>query len=141
MTWFTYLTGLVIFAIGAVSKFVIHLIEWQALLPLVFGLGYLTLAEGMRTSTGHKRTFLFLAILWSILALVSMIPLAKEGAALMTKDPQRPVEPAMRSELVMEHSGVMLVCAAYLMIAVVSFFRKQKQATPGSHEISTTPGR
>src|SRR5437868_1957917 len=123
MTWLTYLTGLIIFVIGAVCKFVLHLAEWQALLPLVFGLGYVTLAEAMRSFKKQDRLFLFLTILWSMVVLVAMIPLAKEGYALWTNDPARLNGPMMRSELVVEHTGVLAVTACYVLFATLIFFR------------------
>lgn len=141
MTWFTYLTGLIIFAIGAVSKFVLHLAEWQALLPLVIGLGYVTLAEGMRSTRKQKRAFIFLAVLWSIIVIVSMIPMAKEGFAIWTNDPARFNGPAVRLELITEHAGVLVICAIYFVVAVVALFRKPVQATPVVPDNSTTPSR
>lgn len=141
MTWFTYLTGLLIFAIGAVAKFVVHLAEWQALLPLVIGLGYVTLAEGMRSTVKQKRTFLFLSILWSIVVLVSMIPMAREGYALWTNDPARLNGPVMRSEVILEHAGVLIVTAIYFVVAVLVFLRKPAQASAAVPEISTRPSR
>ncbi len=141
MIWLTYLTGLIIFAIGAVCKFVVHLAEWQALLPMVFGLGYLTLAEGMRSSKKQSRLFLFLTILWSMVVLVAMIPLAKEGYAVWTNDPARMNGPVMRSELVIEHAGVLAVTACYLIFAVVLFFKNTVKATPATPASSTTPSR
>jgi hypothetical protein len=141
MTWFTYLTGLIIFAIGAVAKFVLQLGEWQALLPLVIGLGYVTLAEGMRSTKKQKRTFLFLAILWSIVVLVSMIPMVREGYAIWTNDPARLNRPAVRLELITEHAGVMIVSGIYLFIAVMALYRKPAQVSPGVPDNSTTPSR
>lgn len=141
MTWFTYLTGLIIFAIGAVAKFVLNLAEWQALLPLVIGLGYVTLAEGMRSTKKQKRVFRFLAILWSIVVLVSMIPMAKEGYAIWTNDPARLNRPAVRLELITEHAGVMLVSAFYLIVAVFTLYRKPSHAVPQVPDNSTTPSR
>ena len=140
MTWFTYLIGLIIFAIGAVAKFVLHLAEWQALLPLVIGLGYITLAEGMRSTKKRKRTFVFLATLWTIVVLVSMIPMAKEGYAIWTNDPARLNGPVMRSEVIMEHAGVLIVSAIYLLVAVMALYRKPV-ATPAVADNSTTPSR
>jgi len=141
MTWFTYLTGLIIFAIGAVAKFVLQLGEWQALLPLVIGLGYITLAEGMRSTKKQKRAFVFLAILWSIVVLVCMIPMAKEGYALWTNDPARLNRPAVRLELITEHAGVMFVSGFYLIVAVMALYRKPAQSTPAIPDNSTTPSR
>jgi hypothetical protein len=141
MTWFTYLIGLIIFAIGAVAKFVLQLAEWQALLPLVIGLGYVTLAEGMRSTKKQKRAFIFLAILWSIVVLVSMIPMVKEGYALWTNDPARLNRPAVRLELITEHTGVMFFSAFYLVVAVVTLYRKPAQATPVAPDNSTMPSR
>lgn len=141
MTWFTYLTGLLIFAIGAGCKFLIPLREWQALVPLVFGLGYLTLAEGMRAKPNLRRLFLFLSILWSIVVLVAMIPLAKEGLAVWNRD-AAVVEPrAMRSELVMEHAGVLVVSAIYLVIAIIVLFRMPAGTTPASPSNSPSADR
>lgn len=141
MIWLTYLTGLIIFAIGAVCKFVVHLAEWQALLPMVFGLGYLTLAEGMRSSKKQSRLFLFLTILWSFVVLVAMIPLAKEGYAVWTNDPARMNGPVMRSELVVEHAGVLAVTACYLVFAILIFFMNNAKSTPATPASSTTPSR
>ena len=141
MIWLTYLTGLIIFAIGAVCKFVVHLAEWQALLPMVFGLGYLTLAEGMRSRKKQSRLFLFLTILWSIAVLVTMIPLAKEGYAVWTNDPARMNGPVMRSELVVEHAGVLAVTACYLIFAILIFFKNKTKSTPATPGSSTTPSR
>ncbi|HQR05243.1 MAG TPA: hypothetical protein PLN21_00390 [Gemmatales bacterium] len=130
MTWFTYLTGLIVFAIGAVAKFVLNLAEWQALLPLVIGLGYVTLAEGMRSMKKQKRAFLFLAVLWSIVVLVTMIPMAKEGYALWTNDPARLNRPAVRLELITEHVGVLVLSAFYFVVAVVALYRKPAETIP-----------
>ncbi len=141
MTWFTCLTGLIIFAIGAVAKFVLQLAEWQALLPLVIGLGYVTLAEGMRSTKKQKRTFLFLAILWSIVVQIAMIPMAKEGYALWTNDPGRLNRPAVRLELITEHVGVLFFTTFYLIIAVVSLCRKPPQTIPRVPANSTTLAR
>lgn len=124
MTWFTYLTGLIIFAMGAIAKFVLQLPEWQALLPLVIGLGYVTLAEGMRSTKKQKRTFLFLSLLWSLVVLAAMIPMAKEGYALWTNDPTRQNRPAVRLELITEHLGVLGITALYFIVAVLAWFRK-----------------
>ncbi|MFT3878866.1 MAG: hypothetical protein QM703_04290 [Gemmatales bacterium] len=141
MTWFTYLTGLIIFAIGAIAKFVLHLGEWQALLPLVIGLGYVTFAEGMRSTKKQKRTFLFLAILWSIVTLVCMIPVAKEGYALWSNDPARMNGPVLRSEIIMEHAGVMIVSAIYLVFAVISLFKPSTPVATSTVDNSTRTGR
>lgn len=152
MIWLTYLIGLIILTIGAVCKFVVHLAEWQALLPMVFGLGYLTLAEGMRLSKNkpvlffsvpinNQRTFLFLNILLSIIVLVAMIPLAKEGYAVWTNDPARMNGPVMRSELVVEHAGVLAVTACYLVFAILIFFMNNAKSTPATPASSTTPSR
>jgi hypothetical protein len=141
MIWLTYLTGFIIFAIGAVCKFVVHLAEWQALLPIVFGLGYLTLAEGMRSTKKQSRLFLFLTILWSIVVLIAMIPLAKEGYAVWTNDHARMNRPVMRSELVVEHAGVLAVTACYLILAILIFFKNNAKTTPATPGSSTTPSR
>ncbi len=141
MIWLTYLTGLIILAIGAVCKFVLHLAEWQALLPIVFGLGYLTLAEGMRSSKNLRRLFLFLTILWSIVVLIAMIPLAKEGYAVWTNDPARMNGPVMRSELVVEHAGVLAVTACYMIFAILIFFKSNAKTTTEPPGSSTTPSR
>lgn len=123
MTWFTFLTGLIVFGIGAGCKFLIPLREWQALLPLVLGLGYLTLAEGMRSQIRKRRLFAFLAILWSIVVLMAMLPLAREGLNAWGADAQVVEAKPMRAELVMEHAGVLVVSAVYLLVAVVVFVR------------------
>lgn len=143
MTWFTYVTGLVIFLMGVGCRFLIPLAEWQALVPVVLGLGFLTMAEGMRSTKKHRRLFQFLSILWSAFVLVAMIPLAKEGMALMNQN-GAPVDPrGMRPELVMEHAGVLAVSAVYLLVAVLVFFRPAKTAasTPLSEPTPPSTGR
>jgi len=132
MTWFTYLIGLVVFAIGAASRFFFLLLEWQALLPLVFGLGYVTLGEGMRSKPAWKRLFLFLGILWSVVVIIAMLPVAREGWAVWNNEQPAPDQRMMRSELVMEHAGTLLVSAAYLLVAVIVFFRRPATTTPPS---------
>lgn len=139
MIWFTYFMGLVIFAIGAVSKFVLHLAEWQALLPLVFGLGYVTLAEGMRTKRNWRRLFLFLAILWSAVVIIAMLPLAREGWAVWRGEQAAADQRFMRSEVVMEHAATLLACAFFLLVAVLAFFRKP--VTPASPATPPSPNR
>lgn len=124
MTWFTFLTGLIIFGIGAGCKFLIPLREWQALLPLVMGLGFLTLAEGMRSQVKKRRLFAFLAIVWSIVVIVTMLPVAREG--LKAWDQEAEARP-MRSELVMEHASVLAVSALYLLVSTVVFLRRKPE--------------
>ena len=141
MTWITFFTGLAIFAIGAGCKFLIPLAEWQALLPLVFGLGYLTIAEGMRSKPKQRKLFLFLALLWSVIVLISMIPMAREGLALWKRDAAELDQRVMRSELVMEHAGVLLVSALYLIVAMIVFFRYGPAVKPASPSSSPTAGR
>lgn len=141
MIWFTFFTGLIIFAIGAYCKFELHMGEWQALLPLVIGLGYLTLAEGMRSSRKSSRLFLFLAVLWSIVVLISMIPMAKEGYAVWRNDPTRLNVQATRLELIMEHAGVLLISGCYLVIAAMVLLRKPAVVTSATPVNSTKPSR
>lgn len=134
MAWFTLLTGIIIFAIGAWCRFVIHLMEWQVMLPIVFGLGYITLAEGMRSKPALRRLFLFLSILWSVVVLISMIPVAREGIALWNAGGGEPPRLRFKSELVMEHVAVLVVSGVYLLLAVIVLFRHKPNATPASPE-------
>lgn len=126
MIWLTFITGLLIFALGAGARFLIPIPEWQALIPLVLGLGYLTLAEGMRSQIKRCRLFHFAALLWTLLTLAVTVPLASLMLAIWKNEPAvydgRPV----RHELVSEYACVFLVALLYLVWSGALFLRKQK---------------
>lgn len=137
MTWITFLTGLALFALGAGSRWLIPLQQWQALLPLVFGLAFLTLAEGMRSKPALRRFFLFLAILWSMVVLAVSVPYAVHIVKAWNLQPVVIEDVALRPELVLEHSSVFAITLLYFLIALVQFFKKPRVIAPGS---AATPG-
>lgn len=130
MTWFTFIHGLALFGIGTACRFVLRLEQWQALLPIVMGLGYLTLAEGLRSKSAQRRLFLFLAILWSVVILVVSLPLSREVLQIMQHQPVMLDGREVRSELVMEHTVVFIMTMLYSVIAVRSLLQRSKPTTP-----------
>lgn len=126
MVWLTFFTGLTLFAIGIGCRYLVPLTQWQALLPVVFGLFYITMAEGLRSKPSQRRMFHFLALLWSMIVVVVSLPLAREffhawnhGAVVQDGVPVRP-------ELIFELSAVLLVSLLYFVVAAVQFWRLPK---------------
>lgn len=123
MVWLTLFTGLTLFGIGIGCRYLVPLTQWQALLPVVFGLFYLTMAEGLRSKPALRRMFHFVALLWSMVVVVVSLPLAREffhawnhGAVVHDGVPVRP-------ELIFEHAAVLLVSLLYFAVAAVQFWR------------------
>ncbi len=131
MTWFTLLHGLALFTIGIVCRFVVHLQQWQALIPIVMGLGYITFAEGMRSKPTSRRLFLFLAIIWSVVIVVVTLPFARGVIQAWQNQPIQMDGVAASSDLVIEHSIVLILTVIYVLVAVWTLFRKVKP-TPAS---------
>lgn len=132
MTWLTFFHGLALFAIGIACRFVIQLQQWQALVPIVMGLGYLTLAEGIRSKPTQRRLFLFLAIIWSVVILVVSLPLAKDVLKVWQNQPVQLDGMHIRSELVIEHVIVLIFTAFYALVAARALFQRPKPKTPSS---------
>lgn len=126
MTWITFFHGLALFAIGIACRFVLQLQQWQALVPIVMGLGYLTFAEGMRSKPAQRRLFLFLATIWSLLIVVVTLPFAKGVIQAWQNQPIQLDGLPATPELVIEHSITLILTAIYLLVAVWALFRKIK---------------
>lgn len=140
MTLITFLTGLALFALGAFCRWLVQLQQWQALLPLVFGLTFLTLAEGMRSKPSLRRLFLVLAIIWSVFILAMSFPFIKHIVQAWNLQPVMMEEGQVRGELVLEQTSVFVITAVYLLIAVVQLFR-QPPATPRSPLVAPSSAR
>lgn len=134
MIWLTFITGLLIFSLGAGARFLIPILEWQALIPIVLGLGYLTLAEGLRSQQRRRRLFHFAALLWTFLTLAVTVPLARLILSLWKNEPAIYDGQPVRAELVSEYACVFLVALLYLMWAGTLFLRKPRAtaSTPES---------
>jgi len=134
MIWLTFITGLLVFALGAGARFLIPIQEWQALIPLVLGLGYFTLAEGMRSQPKRRRLFHFAALLWTLLILAVTVPLAILILAIWKNQPAIYDGKPVRPELVSEYACVFLVALLYLVWSGALFLRRQKitGSTPDS---------
>lgn len=124
MKWYTLLHGLALFTIGIMCRFVVQLQQWQALLPIVMGLGYITFAEGMRSKPTAKRLFLFLAIIWSVVIVVVTLPIARGVLQAWQNQPMQMDGVAATPELVVEHSTVLILTVIYVLVSVWTLFRK-----------------
>lgn len=124
MKWYTLLHGLALFTIGIMCRFVVQLQQWQALLPIVMGLGYITFAEGMRSKPTAKRLFLFLAIIWSVVIVVVTLPIARGVLQAWQNQPMQMDGVAATPELVVEHSTVLILTVMYVLVSVWTLFRK-----------------
>ncbi len=124
MKWYTLLHGLALFTIGILCRFVVQLQQWQALLPIVMGLGYITFAEGMRSKPTAKRLFLFLAIIWSVVIVVVTLPIARGVLQAWQNQPMQMDGVAATPELVVEHSTVLILTVMYVLVSVWTLFRK-----------------
>jgi hypothetical protein len=124
MVWLTYLTGLGLFTLGVYTKLVWLLTDWTAYLPLAFGLAYTTCGEGMRTLPARRRAFLALAILLSIIILVSLYP-----AYIHVKDvvDGKPVEwesgKIIQPKQVYQATATATVSLVYLVLGMVAWRR------------------
>jgi hypothetical protein len=127
MIWYTFLHGLALFTIGIVCRFVVQLQQWQALIPIVMGLGYITFAEGMRSKPTARRLFLFLAIIWSVVIVVVSLPFARGVIQAWQNQPIQMDGVAASPELVIEHCMVLILTVIYVLVAVWVLFRKPAQ--------------
>lgn len=125
MIWYTLLHGLALFTIGIVCRFVVQLQQWQALIPIVMGLGYITFAEGMRSKPTARRLFLFLAIIWSVVIVVVTVPFARGVIQAWQNQPMQMDGVAATPELVIEQSVVLILTVIYVLVAVWTLFRKR----------------
>jgi hypothetical protein len=123
MVWYTYLTGLALFGIGIACRFLVQLTQWQALLPVVFGLFYITMAEGMRSTPTRRRLFQFLALLWSMVIMVIAVPYAKELGTVWNHGAVIWEGMVIKPEMVQEYAAVLAVALAYFIIAGARFWR------------------
>jgi hypothetical protein len=124
MKWYTLIHGLLLLGIGLAARYWFQLLQWQALVPIALGLGYITFAEGMRSKPNAKRTFIFLSLLWSIVIVVITLPIAREVLNLWNNQPVQLEGVPLKSELVIEHAVVLGATLLFMLIAVRSLFLK-----------------
>ncbi|HMO36059.1 MAG TPA: hypothetical protein PKA06_08450 [Gemmatales bacterium] len=128
MKWYTLLHGILLLALGLVARYLWQILQWQALIPIVMGLGYITFAEGMRSKPQSQRLFLFLSCLWSVLILVVSLPLAQHLAGVWRNQPVELEGIPIRSELIIEHTVVVVLTIIFFLLAVRTLLRTSSQA-------------
>ncbi len=135
MSYFTMLLGLALAGLGFYGKFGLASQSWTALIPVVFGLAFLTFGEGMRSMKKYHRLFLGLAIVLSLIGIAGtyksaiQMPALLRGEELLRENGTR-----ITLEAVAVQAAMLGACAVYLVIGLVVFFQ-------GKKAVSNTPGK
>jgi hypothetical protein len=128
MSYFTLLFGLGLIGLGLFNRFGAGLTSVTTLIPAVFGLAYMTFGEGMRTLPKHRRLFLFLSILLTLLAMAGSIKGALQlPAALRGEELVRDNNSRLTPQSIYVQVAMLALTGAYLCLALLLFFRANRQ--------------
>lgn len=126
MSYFTLVFGLALVGLAAYAKLGLGSNQWQALMPLVVGLAFMTIGEGMRSMKKHRHLFLGLAILLSFITIAAtfryaeLFPVIVVGREAALADGQ-----TVRAEIIYTLTILFSACVLYLFLALPALFRKR----------------